>query len=80
MWFVKRQNAGLGTLAKQKNIALAKEIFHAWDFDRRGFITLEQLAEQLIGLGLSTTTEFVRRLLQTLNRDGNKESEILTLK
>jgi Ca2+-binding EF-hand superfamily protein len=77
-WFVSRENAGLGTLAKLKNMALAKEIFKAWDFEKRGYLTLEQLTDQLIGLGLSTTIEFVRRLLQTLNKE--KVSEILTLK
>lgn len=55
-WFVNRQNCGLSTLAKQKSVALAKQIFHAWDFEGQGFLTLEKLSEQLIGLGLATST------------------------
>ena len=65
-------------ISKMQDMELAKEIFKAWDFDKKGYLTEEELAEQLIGLGLSTTSEFVKRLLQTLNKE--KSSDILTLK
>ncbi len=51
-------------------------IFKAWDTANKGFISVEELTEKLIGLSLSTTSKFASLLLMTIS----KNSEILTLK
>jgi Ca2+-binding EF-hand superfamily protein len=63
-------------LEKEKDLELAKSIFKAWDTANKGYISVEELTEKLIGLGLCTTTKFTSLLLMTIS----KKSEILTLK
>ena len=62
-----------------KDIDLAREIFKAWDFEEKGYLTLHELVEQFLGLGLGINSQFVERFLQTLTSK-DKQLEILTLK
>ena len=85
-WIKLRKNAGMGMLNKMKDMEFAKHIFKAWDTSQKGYLTAKEFSEQLCGLGLSTTTNFTQRLLQTLReeafKDGKKieKIELLTLK
>jgi len=63
-------------LEKEKDFELAKSIFIAWDTTKKGFLSLEELTEKLIGIGLSTTSKTYNNLLMSIN----KNSKILTLK
>ena len=43
---------------KLNDMDFAKNIFKAWDTSSKGYLTAKEFAEQLVGLGLSTTTNF----------------------
>jgi len=47
-------------------IDLARSIFKAWDLQEKGYLTLQEITEQLITLRLSTQVDFVKRLLQNI--------------
>lgn len=78
-WILSRQNHGLKIIEQQKDIELAREIFKAWDVEDKGYLTKQELTEQLLSLGLGPNAQFVERFLQTLTKK-NKSLEILTLK
>ena len=73
-------------LDKLKDMDYAKLIFKAWDTNKKGYLTAKEVSEQLVGLGLSTTINFVQRLLLTLKNEVIRkdaytpEIEVLTLK
>lgn len=46
-------------LDKLKDMEYAKLIFKAWDTNKKGYLTAKEVSEQLVGLGLSTTINFV---------------------
>jgi len=75
-WIEKHQNAGLQLLEREKDFELAKSIFIAWDTTNKGYLSLEELTEKLIGIGLYTTIKIAGNLLMSINRN----TEILTLK
>lgn len=78
-WIKSRKNAGMQLLAQMNDVELAKEIFKAWDVENKGYLSVEELTDQLVGLGLATNKSFVERLLETLTK-GSKKLELLTLK
>ena len=63
-------------LKKNKDLELAKEIFKSWDTLDRGYISVDELSEKLIGLDLSNNSKFASRLLMTIGGG----TDILTLK
>ena len=44
----------------------AKELFKIWDDDNSGVLDLDEIAEPLISLGLSTDQKFVAKLIQSM--------------
>ena len=42
---------------------LAKEIFKAWDIKMHRYLTIEEIAENFIGLGLAPDIQFVREIV-----------------
>lgn len=61
---------------KLQDIDFAKQIFKAWDIDEKGYLSADELTDRLIGLGLSTTKDYVHTLLKVLDN----QQELLTLK
>jgi len=78
-WILSRKMAGLKSLSQMSNIDLARDIFRAWDYENKGYLTVDELNVQLMSLGLCTSRQFVERLLTALSKDGRK-LELLTLK
>lgn len=85
-WIGSRKNAGMKMLDKLKDMEFARQIFKAWDADKKGYLTAKEVSEQLVGLGLSIDINFAQRLLQTLRMEVSRinhapqEIEVLTLK
>jgi len=62
------------TVEKNIDIEKAKELFNAWDIDRKGFIHFDVLAENLISIGLAASKDQVLRLLvQVIESDETEE-------
>lgn len=78
-WIKTRKNAGMRLVEQLSDVDLARDIFKAWDIDNKGFLSLDELTDQLMSLGLCASRQFVVRLLQTLTKSG-KQMELLTLK
>ncbi len=51
---------------KEKHVEFAKELFKIWDDDNSGVLDLDEIAEPLISLGLSTDQKFVAKLIQSM--------------
>ena len=78
-WSKSRKNAGVAAIEKKKDVQFAKEIFNAWDIDKDGYLTFNEITHHLIGLGLADTVEFVEKLLMQLKqkkRGGNQEVKL----
>lgn len=54
---------------------LANEIFEAWDQKLKGYLTVQQITEDFISLGLAKDSLFVRHLIHMLKPRGD-ENEI----
>ena len=68
------KNQGFLTVEKNIDIEKAKELFNAWDIDRKGFIHFDVLAENLISIGLAASKDQVLRLLvQVIESDETEE-------
>ena len=78
-WIKTRKNAGMRLVEQLSDVDLARDIFKAWDIENKGFLSLDELTDQLMSLGLCASRQFVVRLLQTLTKSG-KQMELLTLK
>ena len=72
-----------------KDIELARAIFNAWDAESKGYLSLQELTEQCVCLGLALDSSFVENLLRVIkakyNRSNNskvepKPGEIQTVK
>ena len=57
-WISSRKNAGMKMLDKLKDMEFARQIFKAWDTDKKGYLTAKEVNEQLVGLGLSVDFNF----------------------
>jgi len=62
-WIKKHKNAGMKMLDKIQSLEFCKEIFKAWDVNKKGYLSVEELTEKLMALGLATDREFVGKLL-----------------
>lgn len=76
-WIISRQNHGQKLITQQAEIERARMIFTAWDSEDKGYLTVQELTDQFLSLGLSTDVKFVQRFLESLS---HKKLEILTLK
>eukprot|EP00347_Sterkiella_histriomuscorum_P008784 403343767 len=70
-WVQKRTTSNDYT-SKEKHVEFAKELFCLWDDDNSGVLDLHEIALPLISLGLSTNTQFVAKLLQSLLENPNR--------
>lgn len=50
-------------MEKTGDLVVAKELFACWDQERRGFLDIEVLAENLISFGLSLSQDHVIKLI-----------------
>ena len=50
-------------MEKEKDYIIAKELFACWDKDRRGFLDVDLMAENLISFGLSLSKDQVIKLI-----------------
>ena len=53
----------------------AKELFKVWDDDNSGILELDEIAEPLVALGLSTDSLFVAKLIQSLGKSSNPKKK-----
>ena len=42
-WILSHKMAGMKSLSRMNNIDMARNIFKAWDFDSKGYLTVEEL-------------------------------------
>ena len=66
MWVKNRKKEGLKSVSDMDQEDLAKEVFKAWDNKMHRYLTIEQMAENFIGLGLAPDIQFVRDIVQAL--------------
>ena len=59
---------------------LAKEIFKAWDVKMHRYLTIEEIAENFIGLGLAPDIQFVREIVQALKNRYDPNPDQISLK
>ena len=52
-WIKKRKNAGISSICDTNDVDLAKELFRAWDIRMSKFLTLDDIIEKLVSIGLS---------------------------
>lgn len=57
---------GLNAIDKNKDVKLALDLYRCWDKKRFGHITIEELAAELISLGLATNLDQVTKLMQSV--------------
>lgn len=62
-WILSRKNHGMKIIEQHKDIELAREIFKAWDYEDKGYLTRQELTDQLLSLGLGPNEKFVARFL-----------------
>ena len=55
-----------------KDIELARAIFNAWDTEENGYLSLQELTEQCVCLGLCLDSSFVERLLTIIKAKYNR--------
>lgn len=60
---------------REKHVEFAKQLFTVWDDDNSGVLDLDEIAEPLIELGLSTDSLFVQKLIQSLGSSSRKEKQ-----
>lgn len=58
-WISLRHKEGVEFSNKKNDIEFAKDIFTAWDSQRKGYITFQEISEHLISLGLAVEKNFV---------------------
>jgi len=56
-------------------VEFAKELFKVWDDDNSGILELDEIAEPLVALGLSTDSLFVAKLIQSLGKSSNPKKK-----
>ena len=65
-------------MEKEKDFIIAKELFACWDQERRGFLDIDVLAENLISFGLSLSKDQVIKLIRAIK--GKADDDEITLK
>eukprot|EP00347_Sterkiella_histriomuscorum_P003737 403363140 len=71
-WIKKRKRQTNDFSQKEKHVEFAKELFKVWDDDNSGVLDLDEIAEPLVALGLSTDSQFVAKLIESLGQQTNK--------
>ena len=56
-------------LKNKSNIEFAKELFSIWDEDESGKLEIDELTLPLIALGLSTDSNFIKKLLSVSDKN-----------
>jgi len=69
-FYITRQNHGINQIEKNQNVVLAKELFACWDQSRLGHISVNDLAENLISMGLALSKD---QVLKLINQAGFKQ-------
>ena len=62
-WIKNRTQAGLSKVSAMRQDDLAKEIFKSWDTNLHRYLTIDEIAENFIGLGLAPNTQFVKEIV-----------------
>ena len=65
-WIKARSNGENNLLGRMAEIDIARSIFSAWDHTEKGYLTIVELSEELVTLGLSTDVTFVECLMYTI--------------
>lgn len=62
-FYLSRRNHGIKQIEKNQSLVLAKELFACWDQSRLGHISVNELAENLISIGLALSKDQVVMLI-----------------
>ncbi len=63
----KHERQGIVSQDNRKHIEFAKNLFILWDDDGSGELDITEITKPLITLGLSTDSQFVKKLIKALN-------------
>lgn len=69
-WIISRKMSGMKSVSGVSNMDIAKDIFNTWDTENKGFLTIDELTEHLMSLGLCTSRQFVDKLLSAISTSG----------
>ena len=62
-------------LGRMAEIDMARSIFSAWDHTEKGYLTIEELGEEVVTLGLSTGGNFVECLMYSIKARRSKKTK-----
>ena len=65
------------TEQKKKEIAMAKEVFQAWDTKLRRYLMFDEFSENIIGIGLAPDCEFVRKIFDAIKGNNTMDPDCL---